>query len=132
MSIRYLRGLIVKRPYVDLILSGAKVWELRRTYTRIRGTIALICDRAVVGLVDLIDVFKMGVDDLIEHVDKHCVPPDELYRYAGGRGELYVWVLARPRRLSKPIYFDFPRGAQVWVRLPREVVDRVVREICGE
>lgn len=124
-----LRGLIVKRPYLDYILSGAKRWELRRTPTKIRGTIALLCDSAIHGLVDLVDVFTMKVEELLEHTDKHCVEPDTLLRYARGRSELYVWVLERPRRLRKPIPFRYPRGAQLWVRIPREVAEVVLREV---
>lgn len=36
------RGLIIRKPWIDYILDGTKVWELRSTRTKIRGEIGLI------------------------------------------------------------------------------------------
>jgi hypothetical protein len=37
-----LRGLIIRSPWIELIVSGRKVWELRPANCRLRGSIALI------------------------------------------------------------------------------------------
>lgn len=36
------KGLIIKKEWLDLILSGEKHWEMRSNITLIRGDIALI------------------------------------------------------------------------------------------
>lgn len=37
-----IRGLILKSPWIDLILDGRKTWEIRGSNTLVRGHIALI------------------------------------------------------------------------------------------
>jgi len=37
-----MKGLIIKEPWISLILSRKKTWELRSRDTRVRGRIALI------------------------------------------------------------------------------------------
>ena len=37
-----MRGLLIKQPWIDLILDGAKTWELRGSRPSIRGPFALI------------------------------------------------------------------------------------------
>ena len=35
------RNLMVKEPWISLLLSGEKVWELRRSSTKVRGRVGL-------------------------------------------------------------------------------------------
>jgi hypothetical protein len=46
-----MKGLIVKSPWIELILEGKKTWEIRGSNTKIRGPIALIKSGSGNGLV---------------------------------------------------------------------------------
>jgi hypothetical protein len=37
-----MKGLVIREPWIDMILDGAKTWELRTQRTTVRGEIALI------------------------------------------------------------------------------------------
>ena len=37
-----MKALIIKKPWIDYILNGSKVWEIRGSKTNIRGKIELI------------------------------------------------------------------------------------------
>lgn len=41
-----MNGLLIRRPWIDLILDGYKTREIRGMPTRIRGTIGLIASRS--------------------------------------------------------------------------------------
>ena len=51
------KGLIIKAPFMDWILSGRKPWELRSSHSKQRGPIALILQGSgtLVGVARLID-----------------------------------------------------------------------------
>jgi hypothetical protein len=51
-------ALSLESPWVEMILDGKKIWEIRGRYTRIRGKIALIRGGSglVVGTCELSDV----------------------------------------------------------------------------
>ena len=53
-----LNGLLIRTPWIDLILGGSKTWEIRGTRTSKRGRIGLIQSGtgAVIGVADLVDV----------------------------------------------------------------------------
>jgi hypothetical protein len=53
-----MKALIVREPWIDLILDGHKTWELRTRPTSIRGQIALIRQGSgqIEGVVNLADV----------------------------------------------------------------------------
>jgi len=115
-----MRGLLVKKPYIDLILSGKKKWEVRRRNTRIRGRIALVWNNKVWGTVEIVDVRAFPVDVMAER-NEHGVSADEIRRYGKGKATLYAWILENPRPINPPVPVNVPRGAQVWVKLPKEV-----------
>ncbi|MGL1404420.1 ASCH domain-containing protein [Vibrio parahaemolyticus] len=56
-GIEVTRALIIRKPWIHLILAGLKTWEMRSTKTKIRGTIALIEQGTglIVGLANLTD-----------------------------------------------------------------------------
>jgi hypothetical protein len=53
-----MNGLVIRSPWVDMILAGEKTSEIRGKKTSIRGTIALIRGGSglIVGTCELIDV----------------------------------------------------------------------------
>jgi len=110
------RALIVRKPWIDLILSGEKTWEMRSRATTIRGRVGLIEKGSglIVGEVEIVDCSaNLGMQQLFDHKDKHFV---------GDLNHLLVnwpiaWKLAFPKRYDKPIPYNHPQGAVIWVKL---------------
>src|ERR1035437_2732880 len=40
-----MRALLIRRPWIDMILDGQKTWEIRGSRTSVRGQIGLIASR---------------------------------------------------------------------------------------
>lgn len=120
-----MKGLIIREPWISLILSRKKTWELRSRDTRVRGRIALIRKGSgtVIGVAELVATLpKLSRSKLISNVKKHQTPRREF------RKELKyttAWVLRRAVRLHKPVAYRHPAGAVIWVNLRPEVVRRI-------
>jgi hypothetical protein len=121
------RALLIREPWVDLILDGRKTWELRGSRTSIRGRIALIKAGfgMIVGTCELVDaVGPLTKAELLRNKALHAVPTELIVgsrRYA----ETYAWVLRKPRRLATPIRYAHPPGAVIWARLSKAEVRTV-------
>lgn len=113
------RGLIVREPWVSLLLSGEKTWELRGSRTAQRERTALIGSGtgSVLGEADLVDVVgPLSREDIAASVDRHRVARDwhtEPMPYAN----TYAWVFARPARYPEARPYAHPPGAVIWVKL---------------
>lgn len=109
------RALIIRRPHIDKILSGEKIWEMRSKPTKVRGRIGLIeagsglivgeCE--ILGVGESIKNFNLGygqhfhrVEDL-SLLDKWHIP----------------WIMGNPVRYKEPIPYDHPKGAVIWVKV---------------
>lgn len=110
-----MKGLIIKSPYIDLILEGKKKWEIRGSNTSIRGRIALIKSgsKKIYGEVDLINSFEINLDEYNEY----CVS-----LYGNKEKDLpykktYAWVVDNPVIYDKPRDYVHPLGAVIWVNL---------------
>lgn len=114
-----MRGLLIKRPWIDYILAGRKTWEIRGRKTDRRGRIALIRSGSglIVGVCDLVDSKgPLSKEELLQNIDKHLIPVSEIER--GLRyEEPYAWVLENARALDPPIAYQHPPGAVIWVNL---------------
>ena len=125
-----MKGLLIRSPFIDWILSGRKVWEIRGSRTTNLGRIALIESGSgtVVGTCELTDVLgPLSVSDLKRNSKKLGTTAREI----GSRKpypNTYAWVLSNARRLRTPIPYRHPPGAVKWVRLP----DAVERKINAE
>jgi hypothetical protein len=112
-----LNGLIVDEPWISLILSGRKTWEMRSQATQIRGRIALIKKGSgcIVGLADLVDVIG-PLDSIARHAhrDKHCIPRDLDETSAHWDT---AWVLEGAKPLAQAVHYEHPPGAVIWVKL---------------
>lgn len=113
-----LKGLVIDQPWIELILAGEKIWEMRSRSTRMRGPIALIekGTGTVVGLAELADSLPaLSRFEMQRTVAKHRIPtslsaqPDFKW--------FSPWVLRNVRRLSVPVPYDHPAGAVIWVNL---------------
>lgn len=112
-----LDGLIIKKPWIDKILSGEKTWELRGSATHKRGQIALIESGSglVVGEVKLVNCLGPLTQNQFEsNVKKHCSSHSFLeisYK------KVYAWVFEKPFRYKEPKPYKHPPGAIIWVKL---------------
>ncbi len=125
-----IKGLIIRAPWIDLILDGHKCWEMRKKATEQRGWIALIQSGtgAVQGVAQLVDCLpRISVADYNAHFAQHRVPADEVLP-----GDPYTvpWVMAHARRLAEPVPYRHRhrQGAVIWVGLEPQVGAAIERQ----
>ena len=137
-SIRYpieeprVKALIIDEPWVSLIVSGEKTWEMRSRNTQVRGCIALIRkgSKTIVGVADLVGtVPKLSQSDLKASVSRHRVAANEI-------GEDFkhstAWRLERARPLRKPVPYRHPAGAVIWVNLDPAVTVAIQQQLAND
>lgn len=118
------KGLVVREPWISLLLDGAKTWELRGGATNIRGRIGLIGSGT--GLV-LGEAFLTGCrgplsrEELAGSVDKHRVAFDWLSCRLPYRNT-HAWELGQARRYEHPVQYRHPQGAVIWVDLTKSLI----------
>ena len=109
------RALIVKKKWLDKILSGEKRWEIRGSNTNIRGVIGLIESGSgvIMGECELYD--SDYVWDLWSRlsVEQHMVINKSDINYKNP----HVWKLKNAKRYNKPTPYTHPQGAVVWVKI---------------
>ncbi len=109
----------MREPWVSLLVSGAKTWELRGSATHIRGRVALAAagTGTVVGGATLVACHgPLSAAQLAASEHKHCVPP---HAEAGRRYKaVYAWEFSEAAPLPAPVRYTHPPGAVIWVKLP--------------
>jgi hypothetical protein len=118
-----MKGLLIKERWLDLILSGKKTWEIRGKATTIRGRIALIQSGSgmVYGVCEVVDVRgPLSIEEMQANCDHHCIARDDIPNVVKYK-TIHAWVLQNARRLRRPVPYDHPYGAVIWVNLPEEV-----------
>ena len=108
--------LVVKNPWLDLILSGAKTWEIRNAQTKQRGKIHLALSGAgcrIVGQCHITDSFAIDKSTLKKTFLNHRIKDLALITYR----RPHAWVLSKARRYKKPFVYSHPQGAIKWVKL---------------
>ena len=126
------RTLLVKEPWVGLLLDGLKTWELRRTSTSVRGPVGLTPSGSgeIAGCAELVDVRgPFTAEELRSHWSQHMVDDEFLDEYAAGK-PLYAWEFTKARRYDWPLDYEHPQGAVIWVKLPRSRL--VTCTSCGQ
>ena len=70
-----MKGLIIRPPWIDLILDDVKSWEIRGSNPKVRGEIALIQSgtKTVVGVAELVDSRPLSLEDYLEAEPFHCI-----------------------------------------------------------
>jgi hypothetical protein len=117
------RALIIAEPWISMILSGRKTWEMRTRGTTIRGTIGLIRKGSglIVGLAELVDSLPpLDAAGLAASTDRHGIPPKQHVRVLAD-GWVVPWVLRGATPLASSIPYQHPMGAVTWVTLDRTV-----------
>lgn len=117
MAMERKKGLIVREPYASLIVEGKKVWEIRKTRTRIRGEILIISNGKAIGKAELVDVLgPFKPEELKDHEDKHRASVEFLREYSNGK-PLYAWVLRNAEKFEKPKEVEMAKGVQIWANV---------------
>jgi ASCH domain len=126
-----MKGLIIDQPWIGLILSGKKTWEIRKTACHHRGRIALIRKGSgqVVGTADIVDSFPPleSASDYARGEALHCIPP-ERQAQALADGWRTPWVLKNFWQLPRPVSYRHPYGAVIWVNLEEDVSNAVAAQ----
>lgn len=124
-----MKGLIIDEPWIGLILSGDKTWEMRKTACHHRGPIALIRKGSgqVVGAAEIVDSLP-SIEDASDYARVepwHRIPPSRQIE-AFSDGWRTPWVLRNAQPLADPISYAHPNGAVIWVNLDDDVRRAVV------
>lgn len=109
--------LILKQIWGEKILSGEKTWEIRSSNTSKRGKINIAYSKtsSIYGKTFLIESMPLTEELFVNNRDKHCIDLTwteliKIYKHP------YVWVLNNSEKYNKPIKYNHPKGAVVWVK----------------
>lgn len=110
-----MKGLIIKKPWTDLILSGTKTWEIRGSNTKIRGRIEIIESGTgtIVGSVELVASIPLSKIKYQLSKKHHRVENTSLVRYKN----IYAWILKNPIKYKVPKKYVHKKGCIIWVNL---------------
>lgn len=110
-----MKALIIKKLWIDYILNGSKVWEIRGIKTNIRGQIELIQSGSglVVGSCEIIDCKELTLEDYKNNIEKHNIQDVDMLPYK----ITFAWVLSNAKRYKIPRKYKHPNGAIIWVNL---------------
>lgn len=124
---RITKALVVDQPWIDLILSGRKTWEMRGTSTSFRGWFGLIRKGSgqVVGAARLTGAGEpLSTEQMIATIDRHHIP-EQMIRSGAVSKWTTPWHLADARPLPQPVPYRHPWGAVTWVNLEDSVAQAV-------
>jgi hypothetical protein len=117
------KGLVIDAPWISLILSGQKDWEMRSTGTSHRGWFGLIWKGmgSVYGIARLAGAGgPMSPQEMIEAFEHHRIP-EEMIRSGAVAKWNRPWFLTDVIRLPTPVRYKHPNGAVTWVELSENV-----------
>ena len=125
------RGLIIREPWVSMILDGSKDWEMRTTATKIRGPVALIAAGSgrIIGVADLCDVKgPLNHAQMAFNQAHHRIPKDDIGQGEGARWNT-AWVMKDAQRLKDPVPYNHPSGAVIWVALDEKTQAQLAKAL---
>jgi hypothetical protein len=114
-----LKGLIIRQPWIGMILAGTKTWEMRSTGWKHRGPIALIEKGTgrVVGTARMVeDRAPLTEAEMRATMRHHGIPADQIAGVVAD-GWVRPWVLADVKKLVRPVPYVHPPGAVKTVNL---------------
>jgi hypothetical protein len=124
-----LSAIPIKEPWIDMILSRKKTWEIRSKFTKKIGLVALIRS----GLGTVVAVAKLSkVIQLTQSIARKNVrlmgvsrlSEDEALNCDGA----YAWVLKVVIKFKTPVPYKHPPGAVTWVTLDEQTTKKVLAE----
>lgn len=108
-------GLVIKEPWIGMVLDNLKSWEVRGARTRKRGPVYLIRGGSgcIVGQTDIVGCIRL-TEELFER-------SREKHRIEAGYGSLpyscpWAWIFANSVRYKDPVPYRHPQGAVIWVK----------------
>jgi len=108
--------LVIKKPWLELILARKKIWEIRGSSTKKRCFIHLGLSGSggcILGGARLVDCYALTRKKLADNVDKHRVTDIRKITYTRS----YAWCLEGVKRYDKPLRYKCRPGAKSLVRL---------------
>ena len=126
-----MRALLIRHPWIDKILDGEKTWEIRGSKTAVRQTIALVPSGSgtVIGVCDVVGcVGPLTAEAYRKNAKKAGMRPSEAN--LGWYRRTYAWVLEKPRYLKRPVPYQHPQGAVIWVCLDDKVERKILKELA--
>lgn len=125
-------ALIIDKPWINLIFSGQKTWEMRTTKFKKVGYIGLVQkgSKSIIGIAKIEGYSeKLTLEELKKSEDKHRVPE---YQYSAASYKwFYAMKLTDVVRLSQPVIYEHKNGTVIWVTLSdqKNVVDKIRTEL---
>lgn len=111
-------GLIIKKKWLDLIISGKKTIEIRGSNTKKQNETIYLLESGthrVVATAAISDTYPILCSDWSEERGKHCV--DASYAELKKRYKTpYAWVLSKIKPIEDIWYYEHPQGAVIWVK----------------
>lgn len=123
------KALIIKKEWLDLILSGKKTLEIRGMNTKNRGLIGLIESGSglVVGTCEIVGSHTLDCEhQMNEALEKGCIPNKE--RITNAYNKPHAWEIENAKRLDSPIKYKHPKGAIIWIVLEGSVIDAIQKQ----
>jgi hypothetical protein len=122
------KAIVIREPYIDFILRGEKIWEMRSRVCKVRGRVGLIRQGSglIIGTAVVVDCLPR-LDTLAELAETFLfhriasVDQEEAFE----RKWTTPWVLSDIRTLPEPVAYEHGRGAVTWVTLAPDVSARV-------
>lgn len=127
------KALIIDEPWIGHILAGRKVWEMRATDTSIRGDIALVRKGSgqVVAVANLVGTAgPLDRSGMLASVEKHRIPAPMIENGQVDRW-CYAWKLDNVHRLPRPVRYEHPNGAVIWVNLGDATSEEIRMRLGG-
>jgi ASCH domain len=124
-----LRALLIRHPWIELIFDEKKTWEIRGGRASIRGQVGLIASRSgtVIGVCDLVDCLgPLTAEQFRKNAKKAGMRPSEAT--LGYYRQNYAWVFEKPRLLKRPVLYQHPSGAVIWVKLDGKVERKILEQ----
>lgn len=111
-------GLIIKKKWLDLILSGKKTLEIRSSSTKKTKIPIYLLEsgsKRVRGTCIIQSAYPISCSDWSEEQANHCV--DLSYKELKERYKNpHAWVLADVKPVEDVWYYNHPSGAVIWVK----------------
>lgn len=127
------KGLVIREPWVDLILTGQKTWEMRATSPSWRGWFGLIRKGSgeISGIARLANVERpLSPDEMVQTFDKHHIP-EAMIRSGEVAKWTTPWSLADVQVLRRPVRYRHPYGAITLFTLEVETSDAIAAQLDG-
>jgi hypothetical protein len=83
-----------------------------------------------VGVCDLVDyIGPLTAEEFLKNAKKAGMRPSEAT--LGWYRQTYAWVLEKPRMLKRPVPYQHPSGAVIWVRLEGSMERTILEQLAG-